>query len=87
MELTENQLKENKERYNELNNSQSGYFECQMQVLKETDKAICFNKYAGYLNHEKPVWVPKSQMVILDLGKNEAGTRYFIKNWLYKNFK
>ena len=72
----------NQIKYNELSNSKSGYFECQLPVITETEKAICFDSYNGYLNHNKQIWIPKSQCVILNLGI-EIGTRYFIKNWLF----
>lgn len=75
-----------KNRYNNLSSINSGYFECQLQVLDETDKAICFNTYNGHLDKEKRVWIAKSQIEILDLG-SDAGVRYFIKNWLYSKLK
>jgi len=74
------------DQYKALSLNTSGYFECQLPVMNETEKAIQFDAYAGHLDHSKGVWMPKSQMHILDMGK-EGGTRYFIKNWLYSKLK
>lgn len=75
----------NQDLYNIYDNPNSGYFEVQLSVISETEKAICFNTYYGDLNHIKKTWIPKSQMKIIDLGEN-AGTRYFIKNFLSNKF-
>lgn len=74
------------ESYRSLNGANSGYTEIQLPVLAETEKAICFDNYTGYLNHTKPVWMPKSQMQIVD-GGAEFGVRYFVKNWLITKLK
>jgi len=70
------------EKYQQLSSQNSGYFECQLPVINESEKAICFNAYKGHLDHIKNVWIPKSQCVIIDCGK-DVGIRYFVKNWLY----
>lgn len=76
------------ETYNSLSQQNSGYFECQLPVLNETEKAICFDADNSHLtNQHRGVWVPKSQMEILDMIEAGSGTRYFIKNWLYSKFK
>jgi hypothetical protein len=76
-----------KDLYHTLSNSSSGFFECQLPVINETGKAICFDNYTGHLNHQKPVWIPKSQMEIVDGTGEGFGIRYFIKNWLYSKLK
>ena len=60
------------------------YQEIQLEVLQETEKAICFNAYAGYLDNIKKVWIPKSQMIIKDTicGDGTIVKQYFVKNWL-----
>lgn len=63
------------------------YFECQMPVLNESEKAICFDADNSHLtNQHRGVWIPKSQMVIIDLNP-DSGIRYFIKNWLYSKLR
>ena len=72
------------EQYRELSAKTAEYFECQMPVMNETEKAICFDADNSHLsNQHRGVWIPKSQMKILDMGA-DSGTRYFIKNWLYR---
>ena len=63
--------------------------EVQLEVVNETDKAICFNNYSGHLNHVKNVWVPKSQMIIKDTecGDGTITKQYFVKNWLISKLK
>lgn len=75
------------EQYRKLSANTTEYFECQLPVVAETEKAICFDADRGHLNKTKEVWLPKSQMVILDLGRNDGGIRYFVKNWLYPKIK
>jgi hypothetical protein len=80
-------MKTVRDQYSELSRQDSGYFECQMSVLNETEKAICFDADNSHLSTQhRGVWVPKSQMEILDMG-NDSGVRYFIKNWLYPKLK
>lgn len=75
------------DQYRQLSESTSGYFECQLPTLNESEKAICFDADHSHLsNQHRGVWIPKSQMQILDLGK-DVGVRYFIKNWLYSKLK
>jgi len=77
----------NIEIYKELSKQDSGYFECQLPVLHETDKAVLFDADNSHLiDQHRGIWMPKSQMQILDLGK-DSGIRYFIKNWLYNKLK
>lgn len=71
--------------YRRLSEQNSGYFECQLPVLHETEKAICFDADKSHLsNQHRGVWIPKSQMEILHM---EVDTRYFIKSWLYSKLK
>lgn len=71
-----------KDTYRLLSADTANYFECQLPILNETEKAICFDTYTGYLANTRPTWIPKSQMRIVDLGK-DSGIRYFVKNWLH----
>jgi len=57
----------------------SDYFEVQFSVLAETEKAICFDASRSDIGN-RPVWLPKSQMIIVD-GGNDFGKRYFAKRW------
>ena len=76
-----------REQYNLLSANTAEYFECQLSVIDETAKAICFDACNGYLaSSQRLVWLPKSQMVILDFG-SDGGKRYFVKNWLYGKVK
>lgn len=78
-------MTEVRKRYLELSLQDSGYFECQQPILSETEKAICFDTSRSWLSDQhKGVWIPKSQMIILDMGM-DSGVRYFVKNWLYKS--
>lgn len=63
--------------------------EIQLEVLAETDKAICFNTYSGHLDHTKKVWIPKSQIIIKDTecGDGTIIKQYFVKNWLLSKLK
>lgn len=73
--------------YNKLSDSNSGYIEIQLPVIQQSDKAICFDDDNSFLgNMQKKVWIPKSQVEIIDLGK-DAGIRYFVKKWLYSKFQ
>ena len=60
------------------------YEEVQLDIIAETDKAICFDTYSGHLNHIKKVWIPKSQMIIKDTecGDGTIIKQYFVKTWL-----
>jgi hypothetical protein len=72
-------MEEIKVKYDQLSRSDSGYFECQMPVLNETTKAICFDADNSHLsNQHRGVWIPKSQMHILDMGA-DSGVRYFVR--------
>ena len=72
------------EEYRILSSKTSEWIEVQLPILAETEKAICFDSCrADFGSHA--VWIPKSQMRILDLGE-DSGIRYFIKVWLYKKF-
>lgn len=73
--------------YMALSMQTSGYFECQLPIISETEKAICFDTYSGYLNKEKRVWIPKSQIQIVSFSKDDCGKRYFIKKWLYRSLQ
>lgn len=73
-----------KERYRLLSLPTSDYDECQLPFITETVKAICFDACRASIG-EDPVWVPKSQMEILEMG--ESGTRYFIKKWFIQQNK
>ena len=63
--------------------------EIQLPIISETDKAICFDTYAGHLDHVKKVWIPKSQMIIKDTicGVGTLIKQYFVKNWLLSKLK
>lgn len=58
--------------------------EVQMEIISETEKAICFNTYSGHLDHIKKVWIPKSQMIIKDTicGDGSQIKQYFVATWL-----
>jgi len=75
------------ELYSEMASKTAEYFECQMPILDQTEKAICFDASNSHLssNHRK-VWVPKSQMVIIPF-EGDCDTRYFVKNWLYSKLQ
>lgn len=76
-----------KDQYNTLSLQTSGYFECQLPVLSETAKAIQFDADNSHLStRNRGVWIPKSQMQILNMGEG-VGIRYFVKNWLYSKLK
>lgn len=81
------------EQYHALSRD-SGYFEAQYPIISETEKAICFNASKSFLQSVVPVWIPKSQMQIVEFEQasdynrsTHCNNRYFIKIWLYKNFK
>lgn len=74
-----------KSEYEALSRQDSEYIEVQLPVIGETEKAICFDTYNGYLPKEKKVWIPKSQMKIIEMGA-DSGIRYFVKKWLYTKF-
>lgn len=75
------------EQYRKLSANTAEYFECQLPILSESEKAICFDASKSHLSsNHRGVWLPKSQMVILDMGK-DSGVRYFVKNWLYAKVK
>lgn len=74
-----NTLKSAHDEYRRLNNDNQ-YFECQLEIIAETEKAICFNNYRGYLPKKQGVWIPKSQMQFIE--HKDFGRRVFIKNWL-----
>ena len=75
------------EQYRSLSANTAEYFECQLPVLSESEKAICFDADKSHLSDKhRGVWLPKSQIIILDLGK-DSGIRYFVKNWLYSKVK
>lgn len=63
--------------YKKMASMTDEYFECQLPVLNESEKAICFDSSSSDLT-TKGVWIPKSQMVIVDL-RPDLGIRYFIK--------
>ena len=69
--------------YSELSKPNSGYFECQMPILAESAKAICFDADKTDSSHHRGVWIPKSQMQVIN-ATVASDTRYFIKNWLYQ---
>lgn len=71
--------------YKVLSSHDSEYIEIQLPVIGETEKAICFDTYSGYLPKEKKAWIPKSQMKIINMGP-DSGIRYFVKKWLYTKF-
>lgn len=78
------------QQYRELCEINSGYFEAQLPILAETETAICFDKDSSVSrNREVPVWIPKSQMKIVEfetasdyVKTRDCDSRYFIKNWL-----
>lgn len=78
-------MKSIKAEYEALSRQDSEYIEIQLPVIGETEKAICFDTYTGYLPKEKKVWIPKSQMKIIEMG-SDSGIRYFVKKWLYTKF-
>lgn len=66
-------------------NENKDYFECQLPTIAETEKAICFDADHSHIaNQHRGVWIPKSQMIVVDGRADGFGFRYFIKNWLYK---
>lgn len=95
MEKEEIQANQNSENFQDLQDqyreisSDPNYFETQLPIICETEKAICFNIYSGHLPKEKAAWIPKSQMVIVKFGNGvgEIGDRYFVKNWLASKLK
>lgn len=78
-------MKTSQTEYEVLSKQDSEYIEIQLPIVGETEKAICFNSYNGYLEKEKKVWIPKSQMKIIEMGA-DSGIRYFVKKWLYTKF-
>lgn len=75
------------ELYKEMSAKTNEYFECQMPILNESEKAVCFDADNSHLSSQhKGVWIPKSQMVIIPF-TGDCDTRYFIKNWLYTKLK
>lgn len=79
--------REVKEQYRKLSANTAEYFECQLPILAESEKAVCFDASQSHLStNHKGVWLPKSQMIILDMGE-DSNFRYFVKNWLYAKIK
>lgn len=71
---------ENIDIYRILSNDKD-YIEVQLEVIGETEKAICFNVYNGHLSgHEKKCWIPKSQTK--EVTDPDFGRRMFVKTWL-----
>jgi len=71
--------------YRDLQSDVYNYIEIQSEVIAETEKAICFDFSRSDIG-QRPVWVPKSQMQIVELG-SDSGIRYFIKVWLWNKIK
>lgn len=79
--------------YQKLNHPDSGYFQVQLPIINRTEKAVCFDKNASDLGKSVPMWIPISQMKIVEFESAEdynfsqhPDNRYFVKNWLSKNF-
>jgi len=74
--------------YQELTKQGSGWYEIQLPLIHETAKGLCFDADRTWnSNTQKPVWMPKSKMKILDLRHTGSGFRYFVPYWLYKKLK
>lgn len=58
-----------------------GLYEIQLPIEAETEKAICFNTYSGFLDHKRNKWIPKSQCEIIE--NPTFGKRVFVTNWAY----
>lgn len=77
-------------KYRELNHPDSEYFQISNNILKETEKAICFDGDKTYTGcNETPIWIPKSQMIVIpfETVTDRCDNRYFAKNWLRSKFK
>ena len=79
--------------YQKLSQHGSGYFEIQLPIIAETERAICFDNSRSDLGKPVPVWIPKSQMKVVEyelaedfIFSQHSNNRHFAKNWLHPFF-